>query len=179
MELNADIQMYECKPRCLWTNLQCVATHSLLQYSLSQSLLSTAGLVQPARTQILFEFSVEATLGTGATLTSTSIWDVEGDKQTMMCEPMKKLNTLASQHSLLTDLNRQKLLSPIKVTRNFIVPTVCFFTSYNIHLPVLFSLLDTSFHPIILHQAFVVRFNKISLRPSESTSQTGNGTYCS
>lgn len=54
------------------TSLQCVATHSLLQYSLSQSLLSTAGLVQPARTQML-RLAAVVTLGTGATFTSTSI----------------------------------------------------------------------------------------------------------
>ena len=36
------------------THLQWVATHSLLQYSLSQSSLSTAGLLQPALTHTLF-----------------------------------------------------------------------------------------------------------------------------
>lgn len=35
------------------THLQCVATHSLLQYSLSQSWLSTAGLLQPPLTHTL------------------------------------------------------------------------------------------------------------------------------
>lgn len=34
-------------------HLQCVATHSLLQYSLSQSWLSTAGLLQPPLTHTL------------------------------------------------------------------------------------------------------------------------------
>lgn len=55
-----------------WTHLQCVATHSLLQYSMSQSLLSTAGLVQPARMQ-MFGAAVEVALVAGATFTSTSI----------------------------------------------------------------------------------------------------------
>lgn len=54
------------------TSLQCVATHSLLQYSLSQSLLSTAGLVQPARTQMV-GLADGATLKPGVTFTSTSI----------------------------------------------------------------------------------------------------------
>lgn len=54
------------------TSLQCVATHSLLQYSLSQSLLSTAWLVQPARTQML-GLAAGVKVGPGATFTSTSI----------------------------------------------------------------------------------------------------------
>ena len=53
--------------------LQCVATHSLLQYSLSQSWLSTAGLTHPARTHTLV-LAAGATLDPGVTLTSTSIW---------------------------------------------------------------------------------------------------------
>lgn len=52
------------------THLQCVATHSLLQYSLSQSRLSTAGFVHPARTQRFAEAEEETA---GATLTSISI----------------------------------------------------------------------------------------------------------
>lgn len=120
--------------KCLWTNLQCVATHSLLQYSLSQSLLSTAGLVQPARTQMLLEFSVEATLGTGATFTSTSIWDVEGDKQTLTCEPMEKYFC----EVFSAGLNQQKSYFPPPKKKRNLMPIVVFFTWYNIHMPVLF-----------------------------------------
>ncbi|TNN49878.1 hypothetical protein EYF80_039920 [Liparis tanakae] len=60
--------------KTLVAHLQCVATHSLLQYSLSQSWLSTAGLVQPARIQVMRP-AASAAPGTGATFTSTSIWE--------------------------------------------------------------------------------------------------------
>lgn len=52
--------------------LQCVATHSLLQYSLSQSLFSTAGLVQPALTHRL-GLEVWVTTGPEDTFNSTCI----------------------------------------------------------------------------------------------------------
>lgn len=54
------------------THLQCVATHSLLQYSLSQSLLSMAGLLQPVLTHTLVIFSAPLD-----PFTSISSWKTE------------------------------------------------------------------------------------------------------
>lgn len=56
-----------------WRYLQCVATHSLLQYSLSQSSLSTATFVQPARTQMFGLEVAGVELRLEATFTTTSI----------------------------------------------------------------------------------------------------------
>lgn len=75
-----------------------MATHSLLQYSLSQSRLSTAGFVHPARTQILGAEEEDA----GATLTSISIYKIKMSEQflSVICVVYSTMFAAQAEHRM-------------------------------------------------------------------------------